>query len=560
MLKISIGIGGSNHDFATCLINQNGQIFAIEDERISRLRYALFDPKPCEQSYSYVLELAGISPADIDHIVGNDYLSEPYFKSAQVGDSHIPSISRINQQNFPPIIFLNHHLSHAYSTFFTSTFDEAAILVADGTGSLANRNSLVPERETMTLSVGSFNSITTLGSVLGKSTGSGFNTGNPPLYQNSLGHMYRAVTQVVGFGWMNAGKTMGLASYGDNRYVESIMHYIRLLPEGKYEINLGGKDGLLEKLIQFRDEGHIKHDMFSVNAALAFGIQTALENIMFHALDFLWERTKVPNLCLAGGIALNGLFNGKISKRTNFKNIHVIFAPGDCGTAIGAAIWDYLYRREISSNIIRFTSGPFWGRQYDEIVIKKIISGAGLVATKPINLHQEVAQLIADGKTLAWFEGSAEFGPRALGHRSILGDPRNPTMLDHINKDIKKREWFRPIAPAVTEPASSIYFETECYSPYMQFVWPVREQYRTLLPAITHIDGGSRIQSVRKQENESLYALLEAFERITGFPILINTSFNINGEPIVETPKQAIDTFLLSALDALVLEGYLICK
>lgn len=556
-MKHSVGIGGSNHDFATCLINENGQIFAIEDERISRVRYALFAPNPCELSFPYVLDWTGISAADIDQVVGNDYLLEPYFKAVREGDSRGPTISRINQERFPPLIMLTHHLTHAYSTFFTSPYDEAAILVADGTGSLTSRGTTVPERETMTYSVGHLNTITNIGAVKGESTGAGFSPKYPPMFHNSLGHMYRAITQVVGFGWMNAGKTMGLAPYGDDRYVEEVMRHIRLLPDGQYEIRI---NDLLAKLIRLREAGNAKDDHFTVDAALAYGVQAALENIMFHALDYLWEKTKTPNLCLAGGIALNGLVNGQIPKRTKFRNVHVFFAPGDGGTAIGAAIWDYIRQRESSADRIRFDSGPFWGRPYANDAIEQALDASGLASTRPANLYQLAAQLIANGKTLAWYEGGAEFGPRALGHRSILADPRDPKMINHINKNIKGREWFRPIAPAVIEPAATTYFEAECYSPYMQFVWPVLEQYRAALPAITHIDGSSRIQSVRKRGNESLYALLEAFEQITGFPILINTSFNIQGDPMVETPQQAIESFLASALDVLVLGEHIIQK
>lgn len=542
------------------MIKEDGQMFAIEDERVSRVRYALFDQNPCELSFSYVLDWAGISSADIDQVAGNDYLLEPYFRAVREGDISGSHISRINQGKFPPLIFLNHHLTHAYSTFFTCPYDEAAILVADGTGSLTSQKTTPPQRETMTYSVGRLNTITTIGSVKGESTGSSFSPEYPPLFNNSLGHMYRAVTQILGFGWMNAGKTMGLAPYGDDRYVKEVMRYIHLLPKGQYEIRIGGSDGMLARLIQLRKEGRSKNDHFKVDAALAHGVQTTLENVLFHALDYLWEETNTTNLCFAGGIALNSLFNGKIPERTKFKNIHVFFAPGDCGTAIGAAIWDYLRRRESSGDRIRFDSGPFLGRQYTEDVMKNALDEYGLISMPYINLYQEAAQLIAQGKTLAWFEGGAEFGPRALGHRSILADPRDPKMLDRINKDIKGREWFRPIAPAVIESAATTYFKAECYSPYMQFVWPVREQYRASLPAITHIDGSSRIHTVRKRGNESLYALLEAFDQITGFPILINTSFNVQGNPIVETPQQAIEAFLSSGLDVLILGKYFIQK
>ena len=555
-MKLSVGIGGSVHDFATCLIDESGKFVAIEDERISRVRYALYDPNPCEASFRYVLDAAAVLPADIDRVVGNDALDRPTREPSR----REVAPSNINNNNFPPLTLLNHHLTHAYSTFFTSPFDEAAVLVMDGSGSNTRRNIPVPERETMTYSFGRGNTITTIGAVVGESSGAGVGPEDSPLFQNSLGNLYRAVTQIVGFGRMHAGKTMGLAPYGDDRYVEEILRFVRLLPNGQYEIRIGGGDGLTTTLLRLRREGHARHDHFAVDASLCHAVQAAVEVIVFHALDYLWQVTKTPNLCLAGGVALNGLVNGQIAKRTNFKNVHVTFAPGDGGTAIGAAIWDYLNRHEPLSSPVRFDPGPFLGRRYSSDEIRGALWSARVVATQPKNIYQAAAQLIARGNTLAWFEGGAEFGPRALGHRSILADPRSPTMLNHINRNIKGREWFRPLAPAVTEEAAATYFEPECYSPYMQFVWPVREEYRKTLPAITHVDGSSRIQSVRRTGNESLYTLLEAFAEMTGFPILINTSFNILGAPIVETPGQAIEAFIGSELDALVLEGNLIQK
>jgi carbamoyltransferase len=265
-------------------------------------------------------------------------------------------------------------------------------------------------------------------------------------------------------------------------------------------------------------------------------------------------------VCLAGGVALNGLTNGKIIEKTKFKNVHVTYAPGDGGTAIGAAMWDFVKKREASEKIIRFENGPFCGRKYSNNEYELAIASNKLSSKQPKKIFHFIASQIAIGKTVAWFEGGCEFGPRALGHRSILSDPRNPQMLNHINHKIKNREWFRPVAPAVIEPSVQKYFKADCYSPYMQFVWQVNEAYKKELPAITHIDGSSRIQSVKRNGNESLYELLLAFAELTGFPILINTSFNIHGEPIVETPNQAIASYMKSAIDILVLGEYVIQK
>jgi carbamoyltransferase len=556
-MSISIGIGGSSHDFSTCLIDDDSRVVAIEDERISRVRYALGEAAPCERSFTYVLESLGISRDAIERVIGNDLL-EPSDRRPGSGKSGAVGIARINRERFPPLVLLNHHLMHAYSTFFTGPFEEAAILVMDGSGSPTGRQD-VPERETLTLGVGRRNAITVLGSVVGESSGQGFSAGFSPLFHNSLGHLYRAVTQTIGFGWMHAGKTMGLAPYGDDRYVETLMRFVTLLPRGQYQIRIAGKDGLLSMILRLRQEGDATTS-FAVDAALAHSVQTIVEEIVFHALDFLWEVTKTPNLCLAGGVALNGLLNGKIPRRTKFQNVHVVSAPGDGGTAVGSAIWDKVSQLSPAASTVRFESGPFWGREYRDDQIMSTLRRAGIVPRRPSDRFRTAAKIITEGKTLAWFEGASEFGPRALGHRSIFADPRDARFVNHINLNIKGREWFRPIAPAVTEGAASTYFDHQCYSPHMQFVWPVREQYRALLPAITHVDGCSRAQTVRRSENESLHRLLEEFEATTGVPVLINTSFNIEGSPIVETPGDAIETFIRSNLDALMIGNYIVEK
>jgi carbamoyltransferase len=541
MAKV-IGIGGSIHDFAACMIDEQRNIYAIEDERLNRIRYALGTTNPCEPSLRYILDWAGSSIEEIREIAGNDMLT-PF----------------INAKNFPPLTLYNHHVTHAYSTFFTSPFDEAAILVLDGAGSLVSAPGEWVERETLSYSMGRLNEISLIGRVTGQATHVVHPKGYPPPIHNSLGHLYRAITETVGFGWMNAGKTMGLAPYGDNRYVEDLMRFVRLLPNGQYEIRIADDGGMYDRLSELRADGLTRTtNPFEVDAALAYAGQAVLEAVVFHALDYLWSKTKTPNLCLAGGVALNGITNGLIAARTPFKNIHVYFAPGDDGTAVGAAMVSYLNGKEHEPAPIRFQSNPFLGRSYSPDDNRAAIDASGVSYTCPQDMHQEVAQLIAQGKTVAWFEGGSEFGPRALGHRSIFADPRSPTMLDHINKNIKAREWFRPLAPAVIAEEANTYFDMQVFSPYMNFVWQVREAYQQVLPAITHIDKSSRIQAVKQPGNESLYRLLEAFKGITGIPVLINTSFNTKGDPIVETPTEAVQTWIDSELDALVLGEFLI--
>src|SRR5258708_6256420 len=249
----------------------------------------------------------------------------------------------IDQTQFPRLNMVNHHMVHAYSAFFTSPYEEAAILVLDGAGSLLSGPGEWVERETLSYSYGKHNTITFIDRVSGEAAHWVHPKGYPPPIQNSLSHLYRAVTETVGFGWMNAGKTMGLAPYGDDRYVDEVMKPVHLLPNGQYTVKVADEGGVYELLARLREEGMAKtSNPFEVDAALAYAVQAALEVIVMHALDFLWEKTRTPNLCLAGGVALNGITNGKIAAQTNFKNIHVYFAPGDDGTAVGAAMYSYL--------------------------------------------------------------------------------------------------------------------------------------------------------------------------------------------------------------------------
>ena len=541
-----IGIGGSIHDFASCLLIDK-KMCAIEDERITRVRHAINSSNPCQPSLQYCLDWAGLQLEDIDTIIANDDL-------LQVIDSHV----------YPDIVLVNHHLTHAYSTFFTSPFEEAAILVIDGAGSkLPGTDGDI--RETTTYAYGNKNDVTVINRVYGDLKGENHVTKSETLMSNSIGEFYRAIAENLELGWLvGPGKVMGLASYGasfgDDRFISEMMSCIELLPEGQFKININGEKGLIDKFFQIRQNYHKKEDPFRIDAAIAHAGQVVLEKVLFYTLDYLSTKIQTKNLCLAGGVALNSLANGKIPFLTKFKNIHVFFAPGDSGTAIGAAIWGYLNNSSQTDDLIRFHSSPFLGRPYSLDEIVTALNSTELTYTQPVDLYHQVAHLLSRGRTVAWYQGSSEFGPRALGNRSILADPRNSLMRDHINSNIKHREWFRPLAPAVLDSATAVYFDTHCPSPWMQFVWPVRKKFHKILPSITHVDGGARVQSVSKDENPSFYTLLENFQQITGISVLLNTSFNIKGEPIVETPYEAIRTFLESQIDVLVLGEFLVVK
>lgn len=537
-----VGLGGSVHDFATCLLAADDHVYAIEDERLTRVRHALNSSNPCQPSLDYCLRLGGLRLDDIDTVVGNDMLQ------------HVPS--RIA----PKIVLLNHHLTHVYSTFFTSPFDEAAILVVDGAGSVVSNGSRFHERETTTYAWGQKNHVSTIGRVVGSKRGPSFTNDVSALMSNSLGDFYRAITESIGFGFLQAGKTMGLAPYGDNRYVAQLMKFVKLLPGGQFEIEIEGKSGLLQALRQLRQKAGDTQERFEVDAAIAFAGQAVLENVLVHALDFLYSKTKTPNLCLAGGVALNSLLNGKIPVLSKFKNVHVFFAPGDSGTAVGAAIYGLLHSSKLRAERLRIHAGPYWGREYSLDELAASLERFGLPYSRPPDLERKVVHLLDAGATVAWFQGGSEFGPRALGNRSILADPRSRSMKDQLNLRVKSREWFQPYGPAVTDSAATDYFDMLCPSPWMQFVWRVRDEVCTLLPAITHVDGSSRIQSVKASDNNRFHSLLREFQDVTGFPVLVNTSFNTRGCPIVESPTHAIDVFMNTELDALALDEFLVIK
>lgn len=544
-----LGLGGSIHDYAACLL-ENEKIIAIEDERLTRVRYAFGSANPCQVSLNYCLKYSSLTIQEIDTLIINDDLK-----------------SIINATNFPNQEIINHHLTHAYSTFFTSPFEESAILIIDGAGSKKFINEDNEERETTTYAYGNKNSVKTIKKIYGDLTGYNPVTKSQTVMSNSLGEFYRVIAETLQLGWLvGPGKVMGLSSYGayqqDDRFVNEIMDYVTLLSEGQFTVKINGKDGLIDKLFLLRQKYHKKEDSFKIDAAIAYSGQIVFEKILSHLLDYLWTKTRSHNLCLAGGAALNSIANGKIARISSFKNVHVFFSPGDSGTAVGAAIYGYVNEKiKIqTSHSIRLNLAPFLGRTYSIEESEKALKKYGLTYTIPDNLQMQVAVLLSQGNVIAWYQGGSEFGPRALGNRSILADPCNPGMRDHINLHIKQREWFRPLAPVILDFAMSDYFESPTFSPWMQFVWPIKSNFKAILPSITHIDGSARVQTITKKDNPLFYSLIENFYKLTNIPILLNTSLNIKGQPIVETPEEAIQAFLESDIDSLVINHFLVMK
>ncbi len=569
-------------------------IAAVQEERFSRIKH---DESFPSNSVKYCLEEANCELHHIDHIVFYekpflkfDRLLETYLSFAPWGFGsfirampqwlkqklHLP---REIKKGLPggwkeSIIFTKHHESHAASAFFPSPFKEAAILTMDGVG----------EWDTATIGVGNGKQIELLKSLQ---------------FPHSLGLLYSALTYFCGFR-VNSGeyKLMGLAPYGKPVFRNQILEYlIDLKKDGSFAINMeyfnycqgltmtnhrfdkliGGPPRKPEEKITERE----------IN--LASSIQAVTEEIVLKMAKFVREETGKTNLCLSGGVALNCVANGKLQESKIFDNIWIQPASGDAGGALGAALftnYQLLKRnREVDKN--DSMKGSYLGPKFDNhkiVEFLEFVSAPYNFFSDEDDLLDEVCNLINDGKIIGWFHGRMEFGPRALGARSIIGDARSENTQTQMNLSIKYRESFRPFAPSVLEEKTSEYFDLETHSPYMLLVSAVKEEIRiplsekdqesisdsdllkrvrlnrSLFPAITHIDYSARVQSVSESRNSRYYRLIKKFDEKTGSGIIVNTSFNVRGEPIVNTPKEAYHCFMATEMDVLVLENHILYK
>ncbi|MBP9708939.1 MAG: carbamoyltransferase [Oligoflexales bacterium] len=594
----TLGLSAYYHDSAAALLCDGDIVAAAQEERFSRIRH---DAKFPRQAILFCLKQANIKLSQLDNIVFYDKpllkferLLETYLAYAPRGFKSFQQAMPIwlkeklflrqslrrefgslmgNKTEAPPILFSRHHQSHAASAYFPSPFNEAAVLCLDGVG----------EWETSTAWLGKGKDLQQLWSID---------------FPHSLGLLYSAFTYYLGFK-VNSGeyKLMGLAPYGKARYVDLIyQHLVEVKEDGSYRLNMEYFSyGYDLKMTNAKFNALFKAPVFDASQAytqremdIAKSIQVVLEEIVLKMTEALSKQTSCENLCLAGGVALNCLVNSRIKQQGLFKNIWIQPAAGDAGAALGAAYLGYIqnapatYKSTVQKSTLQKDDsmlGAFLGPEFSQMEIEKSLTDVGAVFQKcsENSLLKLAAEKLNQGAIFGWFQGRMEFGPRALGHRSILADPRPADMQRRLNLSTKFRESFRPFAPAIMLDKVKDFYEYEGESPYMLFVAELLKKHRknhdiyfdlkapvleahSNLPAVTHIDYSARLQTVDKDRNPIFYALLEHFYALSGVPILVNTSFNVRGEPIVCTPEDAYFGFLRSDVDYLVMGPYFLDK
>lgn len=563
----SLGVNLS-HDRSACLIGSGGRMVAIAEERLDRVKHSCpqdawgrwFTSVPV-RSVQYCLDSAGITLDDLDAVV---------FTNAVVLDGTVVrnlTISDCQWQLPWPLRsrweVLDHHRAHAYSAFFPSSFEDAAVVVVDKGGSVVTEHGDgQPDNRFPVLERASVyrasreKGLELVTAVADRPTA-------PYLNCNSLGALYEAATLAIGYTPFDAGKTMGLAPYGDRRHVDRMSRLVELTGDGWWIDWLAQSVGREMApdlwLAWFGASGGSPADPGDNDRAIARAAQEVVERTMSHLTRMARERTGLPNLCLAGGVALNSVANSRIRIESGFEDVWVQPASSDDGTALGAALYGW---HSVVGRWPDVERGTRLGRSYSiretEAAVALAVA-AGAVARSEVPMC-EVARRIADGRIVGWFTGRSEFGPRALGSRSILADPRGADTKDLLNRRVKRRESYRPYGASVLLERCADWFDCSFDSPYMLFVVPVRRHARPQVPAVTHVDGTCRIQTLAPDRDGIYYTLVSEFARITGVPMVLNTSFNVNGEPIVESPIDAVRTFLATEMDDLYLDGTILTK
>jgi carbamoyltransferase len=555
------GINYFGHDSSAALVIDGKVVSAVEEERFSRIKHDGAFPN---QSINYCLENSQLSLSDIDAValtfIPEDWINGNFLAYSQ---EFFPDSSPLMQSKIKllqlyldfenhvrkqfkydgPIVFKQHHKCHFASSYYLSGFADSALMSMDGSG----------EYQTMLLGYGQELKLKDL---------------QETLLPHSMGYLYDAVSVYLGFNYKTgAGKVMGLASYGDpERYKDVFEQIVTLDPtNGTFHLDMSYFEfhkcrdvWVSDKLIEAMGPRHKKDEplgqrQFDIAAAL----QQSVEEIGLNAAQYLHKTTGSKNVCMAGGVSLNCVMNGRILKETGFENIFVQPAAGDAGTAIGAALLHY-YDENPKAPLGSRLEHSYHGPAYSDEEILEVLKRFPVKATKPGNVGETTASHLIEGRIIGWFQGHMEFGPRALGNRSILTAPFPAEMKDTLNERVKHREWFRPFAPAILEEYLEDYFDCGHITPYMLLVYNALDSKKSEIPATVHVDGTGRVQTVNKDQNPRYYDLIKEFQKKSGVPVILNTSFNVQGEPVVCTPEDAIKCFLGTEIDVLVLGSYII--
>jgi len=566
-----LGINAYDHDVAACLIRNGAIVVGINKERVTRVKHAsgFF-----QEVVDYCLETAGITLDDVDLVVRNCYMLKVDELERRLVHHHQPNhlpVMERGQAHASPlflgesekVITCSHHLAHAYSAFAVSPFDEGAVMVVDGVGSYRTDvlEEVPEEDETHELARESESYYRFEGETLEtlKKVWMGPCKGvlSEEFYtMPGLGALYSRVSTYIFGDWDKCGEVMGLAPYG-----RPSPNPLLALEDGRLDVFDWGP----EKKHPFLGLGDTNWENSPHRKEwedLAWRVQEDTERVLIARANWLHGKTGSKNLCIAGGVALNCVANGKILEQTPFENVYIQPAAGDDGIAIGCAYYGEIAKAGRKRSFVMRSA--CLGRTYDRFdedeAFRPLSARVATTRRKVDDVAEQTAALLASGSVVGWFQGRSEFGPRALGNRSILADPRDAAMKDRVNSQVKHRQGFRPFAPVVLAERAQEFFEGEAESPHMLLVKRVRPEVRDKVAAIAHIDGTARVQTLRRDDNPRLYALLEAFDRRTGVPVLLNTSFNIRGEPMVEAPMDAMECFLYTNIDVLVIHDWIVKK
>ena len=553
-MKVALGIH-VKHDRGACVIIDGKVVANIANERLDRIKYSS-SPEIPYQAIDAVLTFCNIDISQVSCIG----ISGAGLESEKVKQFYKDDFFTHYDCKDIPFFFVSHHLAHAYSTYFSSPFDESLIFVSDGGGDYISG-----KQEAETLYYGTRGKVQQLSArvqdIAVRKMEYPVNTIYPFMpecvreHQISLARKYEQITHLIGFGYGQSGKTMGLASYGKSFFDYSDLDFKDLKFDLKYR-------DMLEELYGIQVVSGKTHREFLNNERhnIAATVQEFTERALISLLRNFQNKYKCKNLCLAGGIFLNCLANHKILCECNFENVFILPAAGDDGQALGSAYYAYIelfgYDSDFEIEL------PYIGLDYSDEEIESAILSKNMSFKKYSDekLAAITAQYIFENKIVGMHRGKTELGPRALCHRSIMANPANPNMKDILNSRVKHREEFRPFAPTVAEEDQFEYFDLKSSSEYMLLAPTVKKQYRNVIPSVTHIDNTARVQAVSKDTDPFIHALLLEMKKLIGVSVVLNTSFNVAGEPIVESPKDALNTFLKTNIDVLILGNYVVAK